>query len=850
MTQQIVLVGNGPVGHRFIEQLVQTPNADQYQITVFGEEPWVAYDRVHLTSWFEKRTVQALNMVPTDFYRKHGIRCHRSDKVLEIDRQAMTVTAQSGRTVPYDKLVLATGSVPFVPSIPGCERADCFVYRTIEDLEAITEAAGRSKTGVVVGGGLLGLEAAKALHDLGLKTHVVEFASRLMAVQIDEGGGAILSKKIANLDVSVHTKKNTLSIDDGQFSTHTMHFADQTELETDVIVFSAGIRAQDELGHRCGLNLGERGGIVVNNYCQSSDDNIYAIGEVALWENQIYGLIAPGNAMARVAAEHVTGSGDSQFRGADMSTKLKLMGIDVASVGDAHSSTPGALSYTYCNEVDEIYKKMVVSADKQRLLGAVLVGDTSQYDNLLQFMLNNISLPAQADSMILPDSAAAAAFGVDALPDTATICSCNNVSKANLLAAVDSGCHSLNAIKDATTAATGCGGCAALVGQVMNAQLEKLGYAVNTSICEHFPYTRQDLYNLIKVSSIKTFDALLTRHGSGMGCDICKPAIASIIATIWNDYILKDEHCSLQDTNDRFLANMQKDGTYSVVPRIAGGEITPDKLIILGQVARKYNLYTKITGGQRVDMFGARAEQLPLIWEELIDAGFESGHAYGKALRTCKSCVGNSWCRYGVQDSVGMAVLLENRYKGLRSPHKLKMAVSGCTRECAEAQSKDVGVIATEKGWNLYVGGNGGMKPRHAELLATDLDDEMLIRYIDRFFMFYIRTADRLQRTSVWMENMESGLEYLRQVIIDDKLNLVEELENDMEKIVSSYQCEWKTTVQDPDKVKQFAHFMNADDGDDNVIFVRERGQVRPATADERHNNSRDSQFAIASESV
>jgi nitrite reductase (NADH) large subunit len=290
----------------------------------------------------------------------------------------------------------------------------------------------------------------------------------------------------------------------------------------------------------------------------------------------------------------------------------------------------------------------------------------------------------------------------------------------------------------------------------------------------------------------------------------------------------------LQDTNDTFLANMQKDGTYSVVPRVAGGEITPDKLIVLGAVAQKYKLYTKITGGQRIDLFGATLNQLPAIWRELVDAGFETGHAYGKALRTVKSCVGSTWCRYGVQDSVAMAIRLENRYKGLRAPHKIKSGVSGCTRECAEAQSKDFGVIATENGWNLYVGGNGGMKPRHADLFAADLDDETLVRYIDRFLMFYIRTADRLQRTSVWLDNLEGGIDYLRAVVIDDSLGIAADLEQQMTHIVSTYACEWQATLADPEKLKRFRQFVNSDNADNGVVFMQERGQIRPARPEER----------------
>ncbi len=834
---RLVLVGNGPVGHNFLETLVASGKADQFDITVFGEEPREAYDRVHLTAWFETRSADPLNMVADGFYASNAIQVHTGRKVTAINRDKKTVSTDCGIEVAYDVLVLGTGSYPFVPPVPGHDRVNTFVYRTIEDLEAITAASAGGKIGTVVGGGLLGLEAAKALHDLGLKTHVVEFAPRLMAVQVDDGGGKLLRKKIEDLGVCVHTGKNTQQIIDGEEHTHKMCFADGEDLETDLIVFSAGIRPQDELARQSELEIGERGGIVVNNHCQTSDPAIYAIGECALWGGRIFGLIAPGWEMARVAADHVLGGPDGkEFLGADMSTKLKLMGVDVASIGDAHANTPGAKCYTFIDEQTEVYKKLVVSDDGSKVLGAVLIGDADDYGNLLQFALNGIELPEHPEAMILPslDGAAAAGLGVDALPDSAQICSCNNVSKGDLCTAVAEGNHTVGDLKACTKAASTCGGCTALVGQVLNAELAKLGVDVNTDLCEHFPYTRQEIYHLVRVGQIRSFDELLEKHGKGLGCDICKPTAASILASCWKDYVLKPEHTGLQDTNDRMLANMQKNGTYSIVPRVAGGEITPDKLIVLGEVGKKYKLYTKITGGQRIDLFGATVDQLPLIWKELVDAGFESGHAYGKSLRTVKSCVGSTWCRYGVQDSVGAAIDIENRYKGLRSPHKLKMAVSGCTRECAEAQSKDVGIIATEKGWNLYVCGNGGMKPRHADLFASDIDTETLVRYIDRFLMFYVRTADRLQRTSVWMDNLEGGLEYLQNVIINDSLGIADELEAEMAHVVGTYQCEWKTTIENEDRVKMFRSFVNSDKSDDNVVFVQERGQIRPATEEER----------------
>ena len=830
--KELVIVGNGPVAHKFIETMIASPAYQQYAITVIGEEPNPAYNRVYLTAWFESRSIDSIAMGTDAFYAEHQINCVCDEQITEIDRAQQQVLAASGNRYAYDVLVLATGSYPFVPPVSGHDRDNTFVYRTIEDLADMTAAAESAKIGTVVGGGLLGLEAAKALHDLGLETHVVEFAPRLMAVQVDDGGGAVLREKIEALGVGVHTQKNTQQIVDGEHAQHRMEFADGESLETDMIVFSAGIRPQDALARQSELEIGERGGIVINNVCQTSDPNIYAIGECALWNGRTFGLIAPCNQMAVIAAEQISGDGDTEFTGFDISTKLKLMGVDVGSIGDAHANTPGAKVYTYLDQPSEVYKKIVVSPDNQKLLGAVLVGDTSDYDALLQYALNDIDLPEHPDTLILPsrDGSGGAALGVDMLPDSAVICSCNNVSKGDINAAVQAGNCTIGDIKACTGSATSCGGCAALATQVMNAEMENLGMEVNTDLCEHFPYTRQEIFHLIRVEKIKSFAELIGKYGKGSGCDICRPTVGSILASCWNDYILEDQHQINQDTNDYFMGNMQKDGTYSIVPRMAGGEVTPDKLIVLGQVAKEYDLYTKVTGGQRIDLFGARQEQLPEIWKKLIDAGFETGHAYGKSVRTVKSCVGSTWCRYGVDDSVGFAIEIENRYKGLRSPHKLKFAVSGCTRECAEAQSKDIGVIATENGWNLYTCGNGGMKPRHADLFAADLDRATLIKYIDRILMFYVRTADRLQRTSVWFENLEGGLDYLRDVVIEDKLGICAELEEDMQRVVDSYQCEWKTTIEDPEKVKRFDHFVNSDLSDDNVVFVKERGQIRPAT--------------------
>jgi nitrite reductase (NADH) large subunit len=832
---KIVVIGHGMVGHKFLESLADS-GATDLNVTVLCEEPRPAYDRVHLSEFFSGKSAEDLSLVKPGFFERDDMVLRLNSRAVAIDLAARQVTTNNGEVLDYDKLVMATGSFPFVPPVEGKDRKDCFVYRTIEDLEAMLECGQRSKTGVVIGGGLLGLECAKALRDMNLETHVVEFAPRLMAVQVDDGGGRVLRSKIENLGVTVHTGKNTVSITAGEDGTHRMNFADGSHLDTDMIVFSAGIRPRDMLARECGLEVGPRGGIAINNQCLTSDPNVYAIGECALWGGMVYGLVAPGYDMARVAAKHMLGDASAEFSGADMSTKLKLMGVDVASIGDPHAKAEGSRSYQFTDERKQVYKKIVVSDCGKYLLGGVMIGDATEYGTLLQMMLNRIELPEAPEFLILPqsDGAAKPGIGVDALPASAQICSCNDVSKGAICDAVAAGNTSIGALKKCCGVGTSCGGCVPLVTQIMKAEMKKLGMDVNNHVCEHFPHSRQELFHLIRVGQIKTFEDLLARHGKGLGCDVCKPLAASIFATCWNDFVLKKEHASLQDSNDYFLGNIQKDGTYSVVPRMPGGEVTPEGLIAVGQVAKKYGLYTKITGGQRVDLFGARVEQLPEIWEELIAAGFETGHAYGKSLRTVKSCVGSTWCRYGVGDSVGLAIELENRYKGLRTPHKIKFGVSGCTRECAEAQGKDVGIIATEKGWNLYVCGNGGMKPRHAELLASDLDKETLVQYVDRFLMFYSRTADRLQRTSTWRENLEGGLDYLKEVVINDKLGVNAEMEADMQRVVDTYACEWKEAVNNPETRARFRHFVNSPEQDSNVVFMEERGQIRPATVEER----------------
>ena len=813
------------VGYKFCEKLVARSN--QFNIIVFGEEPRIAYDRVHLSEYFNGKSADDLSLSSSSWYADNGIALHLDDPIQEINRINKTVHSLKGAVIKYDYLVLATGSSPFVPNIEGVEKNGVFVYRTIDDLDLIKEYAVNAKVGAVMGGGLLGLEAAKALIDLGIKdTHVIEFAPRLMPRQIDSAGSAMLQSKLKQFGLTIHLNKSTSKIA-GEYKIESLKFNDDTSLTVDMLVISAGIRPRDELAKLAGLQTSSRGGIIVNEKMQTSDECIFAIGECALYNSMIYGLVAPGYEMADIVVTYLTG-GDKFFYGYDMSTKLKLIGVDVASFGDAFITEPNCRTIVFEDTHKGVYKRINISNDGKYLLGGILVGEAEAYNMLLQTVNNKIALPPNPEDMILGSRGGEAAegAGVMSLPDDALICSCEAVSKLAICSAVNDGASGVDEIKKCTKAGTGCGGCVPLVKDLIAGTMKANGQYVKNVICEHFDYSRQELFDMVKINKLKNYDLVLDHFGKGDGCEVCKPAVASILSSLWNDVIVKQH--TIQDSNDRYLANIQKGGTYSVVPRIPGGEITPDKLIVIGQVAKKYGLYTKITGGQRIDMFGAHVNDLPAIWEELIEAGFESGHAYGKSLRTVKSCVGSTWCRFGLHDSVSFAIEIEERYKGVRSPHKLKGGVSGCVRECAEAQAKDFGIIATEKGWNLYVCGNGGSKPQHAQLLATDIDSATCIKYLDRFLMFYIKTADPLTRTATWLNKMDGGIAYLKNVVINNSLGINEQLEEEMQALVDTYHCEWKEVVESEELRKRFVHFVNAPEEKDPAIkFEPMREQIK-----------------------
>lgn len=879
--KRVVVIGNGMVGQRFMENLIELDVDKKCTISTFCEEPRAAYNRVKLTSYFETRDPSALSMTgdyvdgegKTPWYEENNVELLLNDKVVSVDTEAKRVVGESGKVVDYDVAVFATGSFPFVPPIPGKQRPGVFVYRTIEDLENMLAYVKENnvKSAAVIGGGLLGLEAAKAVADMEVESHIIEFAPILMCRQIDQGGHDALVGKIEDIGLKVHCGARTESFvgEDGTTDSDSLspvsalRFSNEgwEDLSVQMVVVSAGIKPRDELARDTGaITVGERGGIIVDDQLRTNVDGVYAIGEIALYNNFIYGLIAPGYDMAGVCSKIVAqeelgidlgidaGQEMPAFTGADLSTKLKLLGCDVASFGENQPSPddPDVSNLVWNDPIGGIYRKLIFNKEGTRLRGGILVGDAGDYTKLHALAVKGGELPENPAVLLAPSSARG---GVEEPAELSTdpntqICSCNDVTRGQIASVIgELGVEkaTLKEVMTCSKAGTGCGGCGPDVKAILAQELEKLGGSLSNNLCEHFQYSRPELMALVRTDpdpeSVDSFEKILAKHGHGDGCEACKPAVAGILASMYNGVILDEGRDGLQDTNDRALANMQRGGSYSVVPRVPGGEITPEQLIQMGETAKKYDLYSKVTGAQRIDLFGAAKHQLPDIWEELGSVGLESGHAYGKALRTVKSCVGSTWCRFGVQDSVGFAIRVENRYKGVRSPHKMKSAVSGCVRECAEAQGKDFGMIATEHGYNLYVGGNGGVNPVHAQLLATDIDEDTVIKLLDRYIMYYILTADKLERTAPWQAKLPSGkngggpIEHLKEVIIEDSLGICDELDKRMQYLVDTYHDEWAVVVNDPVRRAKFKQFVNTDENqsrEEMIEFIDQRGQLRP----------------------
>ncbi|KAI1457022.1 nitrite reductase [Annulohypoxylon moriforme] len=869
---KLVVVGLGMVGIAFIEKLLKLDaRTHEYNIVVIGEEPHLAYNRVGLTSFFSHRKVENLYLNPKEWYAQYApdnqLNYHLNTLVTAIDPTHKTVACANGDVVSYDILVLATGSDAILPRYtPGYDANGVFVYRTIEDLQNLITFGESHKgtVGAVVGGGLLGLEAANAMMDLKSydKVKLIERNRWVLSRQLDADAGNLVVEKVTELGLEILLSKRVKEIKTDQGNNVTgVIFEDGEQMDCSTICFAIGVQPRDSLARSAGIKCAERGGgILVNDDLSTSVPDIYAIGECASWKNQTFGLIAPGVEMADVLSFNLTQAKihiPRVFKRPDLSTKLKLLGVDVASFGDffadrdgpsflpakaarktkgdqgAVNGSPSLLvkALTYKDPFAQVYKKYLFTTDGKYLLGGMMIGDTSDYIKLVPMVKNQKELDIPPAQLIL-GAKKEGDDGTDDLDDDTQICSCHNVTKGDVVSVVKDGtCKTLGEVKACTKAGTGCGGCIPLVTSIFSKTMTEMGAEVTNYLCAHFNYSRADLFNIISVKQLKTLPEVMREAGNDPdsdGCEACKPAVASIFASLWNKHVMSKTTHGLQDTNDRFLGNIQRNGTFSVVPRVSAGEITPDKLIVIGEVAKKYNLYTKITGGQRIDMFGAKKQDLLDIWTRLIEGGMESGHAYAKSLRTVKSCVGTTWCRFGVGDSVGMAVRIEERYKSIRSPHKIKGGVSGCVRECAEARNKDFGLIATEKGFNIFVAGNGGANPRHSELLAKDVPPSEVVPILDRYLMFYIRTADKLQRTARWLENLPGGLKYLQSVILEDKLGICASLEAQMQHLVDSFFDEWAEAVRDPIIARKFAQFANTNDTLETVESQDDRGQTRP----------------------
>ncbi|KAJ3370062.1 hypothetical protein HDU91_006617 [Kappamyces sp. JEL0680] len=875
----VVVIGLGMTGIALVEKLFAHSPKLAITVSVFGEEPFYAYNRVGLTEFFSHQNLQELMLVDDDFYHKHSpaLTTTINTQITAIDPAAKTVTATSSidnstAKHSYDILVVATGSdavLPY-PLLPpqGSPSTGVYSYRTISDLMGMMDFAKKCRKptrALVIGGGLLGLEAAHAVKSLNTfgKVEIIQRSGWLLSRQLDQQAGVMVNEAVENLGIDVRVDARLKEILwDQDLAVSGVLLDDGTVLECELICFAIGIKPRDELARQAGIKTHPRGGIIVDKFLETSASDVYAIGECACFEDATFGLIAPGIEMATVLSKNLQAMSTakaakdlvlpSAFKTPDLSTKLKLLGIDVASFGDYFAdrdgpkSIPGmdsgaALSpdlvkaLVYKDPFTTTYKKYIFTADQKYLLGGMMIGDTSEYIKLLAMVKSGKPLDIPASQLMIGLKKDGDDGGLSDLPDEAQICSCMNVTKGQVVSVVKNGsCKSVADIKKCTKAGTQCGGCAPLVQSIFESTMKELGAKISNALCVHFPYSRTELFHIISVRQLKTFESVMKQVGQtadALGCAICKPAVASIFASLWNEHVMNKPLIGLQDTNDKYLGNIQRNGTYSVVPRIPAGEITPEKLIVLGEIAKKYNLYTKITGGQRIDLFGAHKQDLPDIWEALVAAGFESGHAYGKSLRTVKSCVGSSWCRFGQGDSVGMAIAVEERYKSIRSPHKIKGAVSGYDGQltCAEAQSKDFGLIATEKGYNIYICGNGGSVPKHALLLIADCPPENVVPILDRFMMFYIRTADRLQRTARWLEKLPGGIEYLKEVLLHDSLGINAELERQMNELVGSFFDEWREVVESPEKRLHFKQFANTTARVDTIEIVTERGQSRPA---------------------
>jgi nitrite reductase (NADH) large subunit len=796
--RRLVVVGNGMAGIRAIEEVLARTGADMFEITVFGDEPYGNYNRILLSNVLAGSDDPAeIYLNGLDWYSDNRIDLRAGVRVVRVDTFAHVVHADDGTSMSYDKLILATGSRSFFPPMTGLWADDktladgVFGFRTLDDTATmIAEAATRTKA-VVIGGGLLGLEAARGLQGRGLTVDVVHAGPTLMNAQLDDLAGAILRRSVEGLGIGVHTEKRTTEVivSDGEAARlKGIRFSGGSRLDCDMLVIAAGVRPNVGLAQRAGLTV-ERA-IVTDDHMRSIDDgDVYVVGECAQHRGQVYGLVAPLWEQAKVLADHLTGADPrSAYHGSRVATKLKVAGVDVASMGIKAPELDDDEFVQYSEPRHGVYKTIVIRDGK--LVGATLVGDVSKVSFLTQAFDNGLPLPEERVSLMFDIGTPDIAVGVAELADDAQVCNCNGVSKGALVACVRDGTTSVTGVMAKTKAGKGCGSCKELVGQVVE-------WAADGAVTEDpsaswyvpgIPYDKPTLMRLIReleLHSVSSLFAALTPDGREDAGS--KMALASLLEMMWADEFVDERDARF--INDRVHANIQRDGTFSVVPQMKGGVTNVAQLRRIADVAEKYDVpMIKLTGGQRIDLLGIRKEQLPAVWADL---DMPSGYAYGKSFRTVKTCVGSDFCRYGVGDSTALGIALEERYQGLASPAKMKLAVTGCPRNCAEALCKDLGVVAVDGGrWEVYVGGAAGAHIRKGDLLATVDSADEVMTLTGRFLQYYREDANWLERTYKWVPRL--GIEKIRAVIVDDSDGVAAQLDANMAKSIGAYRDPWQ----------------------------------------------------------
>lgn len=803
--RNLVVVGNGMAGARCVEEILARGSGDQFNITVFGDEPYGNYNRILLSNVLNgSQDSTEIFLNPREWYASNEVTLHAPARVTQIDRKNKTLTSDVGISTSYDLLMIATGSRPFIPPMTGTTMADgkfkpgIFVFRTIDDCHKIAGYATKSRKAVVIGGGLLGLEAARGLLNYGVEVHVVHAMSWLMNNQLDSAAGNILRAEMEKLGVKFHLDKFTASID-GDEEVTGLTFKDGTSLLCDMVVISAGIVPNSEIGAQCGLTV--KRGIVVDDQMRSIDDpDVFVVGECAEHNGRLYGLVAPLWDQAQVIADVITGKNTrAAYKGSKLATKLKVMGVDLASMGITEPRDEHDEVLHFAEPKKGIYKKLIIRDDI--LVGAILLGDTSKAAPLMQSFDRELPLPDERVSLLFDLGEAATQTTMIEMPDSAQICNCNGVSKGAIRKCIEGGKRSLKMVMEATRAGTGCGSCKKLVEEVVNFVCD--GQVEEDPSIHYYvpgvPMPKAELVHVIKERELRSVSSVFEALAGGQEDAASKMGLSSLLKTVWGaEYI--DER-DARYINDRVHANIQKDGTFSVIPQMPGGVTSPDQLRRIADVADKYNVpMVKLTGGQRIDLLGIPKDKLPDVWKDL---DMPSGYAYSKSYRTCKSCVGTEFCRYGVGDSTSLAQKIEQKFQGLESPGKLKLATAGCPRNCSEAMVKDVGAVAVEGGkWEIYVGGAAGAHVRKGDLLCVVESHDEVIQYSGRFMQYYRENARYLERTYGFMDRV--GIAKVRAIVVDDVDGIAERLDRDMEISLEAYKDPWTESTK-PMTVNQFA---------------------------------------------